>query len=364
MAYSTLGSVRSLFFTLSVAAGVVAGSACGGSGDPGTSDGGSDGGGGDLDASCVVDCPVPPPGCQWVWTAGECSCGTLVCEDAGTPPNDAGTPADDAYVPPGTDAAVDAYVPPGTDAGTPPETCTSSTQCDPGQFCMAATCGGVGSCTRTPSVCPRIYAPVCGCDGVTYGNECMANAAGQNVASVGECPTTGCTTNDECGPRQWCAGAGCGTAGRCEVRPDACPAVYIPVCGCDGATYGNACEAAAAGVRVASDGPCGAATDCRSNEDCDRGQYCAGTGCGDTPGTCEARPAGCPDVYAPVCGCDGTTYGNACAAAEAGVRVASDGECRSSTPVCRPPCGSGQYCAACRGVGGVVNVCLPVGTAG
>jgi len=62
--------------------------------------------------------------------------------------------------------------------------------------------------------------------------------------------------------------------------------------------------------------------------DCLTVLYCAhpDATCGG-PGTCTARPSTCPDVVAPVCGCDGADYRNACEAATAGVDVAYPGTC-------------------------------------
>ena len=72
---------------------------------------------------------------------------------------------------------------------------------------------------------------------------------------------------------------------------------------------------------------------CFSNADCPMDEWCAYAGSTSmmysctAAGTCQARPELCAAVFNPVCGCDGTTYSNACYAQAAGVRVAMRGAC-------------------------------------
>jgi hypothetical protein len=145
--------------------------------------------------------------------------------------------------------------------------------CERGEYCdfpPDASCGAAdqtGTCAPIPDACDLIFDPVCGCDGRTYSNACLANLAGVSVASDGECDggpgaVCGGLLGTQCPNDQFCdfpPGATCGFAdatGICELRPTVCTDDFNPVCGCDGRTYSNACEANAAGFSVLSNGPC------------------------------------------------------------------------------------------------------------
>jgi len=82
-----------------------------------------------------------------------------------------------------------------------------------------------------------------------------------------EVPVCGGFAGLQCSETEWCSfapGAECGIGdqyGTCRARPEVCTDDFNPVCGCDAKTYGNTCEAAAAGVSTAYVGACRSAPD-------------------------------------------------------------------------------------------------------
>ena len=67
--------------------------------------------------------------------------------------------------------------------------CFSDTGCGPMFYCQRAVgnCNSAGTCVPRPTVCSWLADPVCGCDGQTYLNSCVAAYQGVSVAYHGAC---------------------------------------------------------------------------------------------------------------------------------------------------------------------------------
>jgi hypothetical protein len=172
-------------------------------------DGGPIADGGTAPDMCTPPrCPPVPAGCRVEPSADPCVCGEIKCEDAG----------------------------PGGGVGA---TCGGITGalCGPGLFCNFTAdfdCGfadGTGVCEMRPEICPGLFAPVCGCDGNTYSNRCVAQSAGTDVQSDGECGPV--VPPPPPPPPTDCRMTGCPTGSSCQGCP--LPGSVIYACIPDGA---------------------------------------------------------------------------------------------------------------------------------
>lgn len=225
------------------------------------------------------------------------------------------------------------------------DTCSDDEYCayEAGQYCGAADASA--TCQPRPEACITLYDPVCGCDGNTYGNACVAAVAGTGVLSEGACaappPGSFCggiagiqcpdgqvcvdDENDDCDPAD--GGADCG--GVCVLEGEACAPVLCelfcafgfdvdPETGCEVC----ACAEQPAGAEcVAAGGKCVVGL----VESCPEGLAASAMGCGDAPieTTCCAPVEPAPDSCVGACGgpaagagcwCDSLceSYGDCC----------------------------------------------------
>jgi hypothetical protein len=129
-----------------------------------------------------------------------------------------------------------------------------------------------------------------------------------------------------CAPGFYCPSHDCQSPGQCVPATIACPDIWTPVCGCDGKNYPNACWADVAAVIVAQEGTCDGSCAQGPRWPCAPGSYCPSHDC-QSADQCVPATIACPDIWSPVCGCDGKSYPNACWADAAAVIIAHDGTC-------------------------------------
>lgn len=134
--------------------------------------------------------------------------------------------------------------------------CSDADDCKPDEFCAKDSCAAAtGRCAHRANACSDALAVVCGCNGVSYWNDCLRTRAGVEAATPGQCaaPTT-CTAAAQCGdPEASCArllptpATSCAVVptGVCWVVPRMCPNTGEPHESCGGgpAVCGGLCQA-------------------------------------------------------------------------------------------------------------------------
>lgn len=261
----------------------------------------------------------------------------------------------------------------------PPIKCATNADCTSDKYCLSTDgmCGA-GTCQIKPGKpCPSLPTggEVCGCDGTTYNNGCLAAQAGVSIKANGVCSTKpkpcGGIAGMACSKSEACDVTGCfpDAGGVCVPWQAVCPPTFKPVCGCNDKTFSNDCVRIMAGVAKKADGACNvapAACQVEGPNTCAPGEICsAPTGQCKGDGKCVKKPDMCVAPEAPVCGCDNKTYANACMALAANQNIASNGACPTNPvdQVCGGkmgiPCGPGQVCDPNACGADIMGVCKP-----
>ncbi len=270
---------------------------------------------------------------------------------------------------------------PGTCGGILPKVCSigvpgiKDTDCGAGNYCkLLLGCSGAGSCQPKPQGCNKIYKPVCGCDGTTHGNACMAGSAGTNIKNQGTCAPVApgcCASNKDCKAPLVCGPAIGMTKSRCKDPTQLKKGECWSDAQCGGAKCSGAsvCPCGAACFAPDKPGTCAAPSQpgcCKVDANCKKGQVCFfGPFKAGICMTVTNLPKG-------KCWTDAQCGGGTCTGATA---CGCDAKCKAPNIMgtCTPPapggcviggkntCLKGQYCTGPLGSCGKKGVCAPLG---
>lgn len=169
-------------------------------------------------------------------------------------PNDArnDSTTDSSIDSPPSDAPADTTTtdsPPGDSSG---KACTATgAECASTEYCDAPTCGS-GTCKARPAAPGLDFAPVCGCDGVTYWNASQAASTGASSGATGECSGPSTKT---CGGL---VGATCPSGDVCVVDLSSSPTCLVSDAGgrCWFVPSGGTCPGGTNGYRDCTTSTC------------------------------------------------------------------------------------------------------------